>query len=161
MYNEIEILRVFYERLVAALDGIEFELVIADDASTDGTGQALNLLAAEDPRVRVVHLSRNFGHQAALTAGLEHAAGDVVVMMDGDLQDPPELIPTMLEHWRDGADVVYAVREVRRGETPFKLGSARAFYWVFEKLTKVELYPNSGDFRLLGRAPLDALLEMP
>jgi dolichol-phosphate mannosyltransferase len=161
MYNEIEVLRAFYDRVVAALGELPFELVISDNASTDGTSAALDLLAAEDERVRVIHLSRNFGHQASLTAGLEHAAGDVVVMIDGDLQDPPELIPTLLDRWRDGADVVYAVRDVRHGETRFKLGTARLFYWGFKKLTSVELYPNSGDFRLLDRRALDALLRMP
>jgi polyisoprenyl-phosphate glycosyltransferase len=111
--------------------------------------------------VKVLSLSRNFGHQAALTAGLEHAAGDVVVMMDGDLQDPPELIPTMLERWRAGADVVYAVREEREGETAFKTTTARWFYKAFRRMTQIDLVPESGDFRLMGRQALDALLAMP
>jgi len=105
-------------------------------------------------------LSRNFGHQTALTAGLDHAAGDAVVMIDADLQDPPELIRTMLDHWRAGCDVVYAVREEREGESRFKLATARWFYRLFDKLAQVELQHNSGDFRLLDRAPLDALLSM-
>jgi glycosyltransferase involved in cell wall biosynthesis len=161
MFNEIELVRAFYDRVTAAAGDAPLEIVISDNASTDGTSQALDLLAAEDPRVKVVHLARNFGHQASLTAGLEHASGDVVVMIDGDLQDPPELIPTMLDHWANGADVVYAVREERQGETRWKLGTARAFYWVFEKLTSVDLHRNSGDFRLLDRRALDALLQMP
>lgn len=161
MFNEIELLRAFYERVVAAAGSAPIELVISDNASTDGTSEALDLLAAEDSRVKVVHLARNFGHQASLTAALEHAAGDVVVMIDGDLQDPPELIATMLDHWSSGADVVYAVREERHGETRFKRGTARLFYWVFEKLSSVDLHRNSGDFRLLDRAALDALLQMP
>src|SRR5215203_6743645 len=103
-------------------------------------------LAATDERVKFVALSRNFGHQAAISAGLEHARGDVVVMIDGDLQDPPELIPEMLDAWRRGADVVYAVRESRAGETRFKLATARWFYKVFAKLARVELAENSGDF---------------
>jgi dolichol-phosphate mannosyltransferase len=110
--------------------------------------------------VRVVYLSRNFGHQTALTAGLDHARGDAVVMLDADLQDPPEVITTMLDHWRAGCDVVYAVREQRDGESRFKLSTARWFYRLFDKLAQVELQHNSGDFRLLDRRPLDALLSM-
>ena len=105
-----------------------FELVIADDGSRDGTGAVLAELAAGDERVKVVTLSRNFGHQAALTAALEHASGDVVVMIDGDLQDPPEVIPEMLDRWRDGADVVYAVRSRREGETRVQAPTASWFY---------------------------------
>jgi len=108
----------------------------------------------------VIHLSRNFGHQAALTAGLEHAVGDVVAMIDADLQDPPELIPEMLAQWSQGADVVYAVRKQREGETAFKLATASWFYKLFDKLAQVDLEPNSGDFRLLDRRALDALLAM-
>jgi dolichol-phosphate mannosyltransferase len=120
----------------------------------------LERLASGDPRVRVVFLSRNFGHQTALTAGLDHARGDAVVMLDADLQDPPELITTMLERWRAGCDVVYAVREARDGESRFKLSTARWFYRLFDKLAQVELQHNSGDFRLLDRRALDALLSM-
>ena len=108
----------------------------------------------------MVYLSRNFGHQTALTAGLDHARGDAVVMLDADLQDPPELIPKMLDHWRAGCDVVYAVREHREGESRFKLATARWFYRLFDKLAQVDLQQNSGDFRLLDRRPLDALLSM-
>jgi dolichol-phosphate mannosyltransferase len=110
--------------------------------------------------VRVIHLSRNFGHQAALTAGLEHAVGDVVAMIDADLQDPPELIPDMIAEWSQGADVVYAVRRQREGETAFKLATASWFYKLFDKLAQVNLEPNSGDFRLLDRRALNALLAM-
>jgi dolichol-phosphate mannosyltransferase len=111
--------------------------------------------------VKVVALSRNFGHQPALTAGLEHASGDAVVMLDGDLQDPPELIPTMLERWREGVDVIYAVREERKGETLFKKTTARWFYRVFRRLTRLDLAVESGDFRLMDRRALNALLAMP
>jgi dolichol-phosphate mannosyltransferase len=121
----------------------------------------LRALAAADERVKLITLSRNFGHQAALSAGLEHARGDVVAMIDGDLQDPPELIGEMLAAWRRGADVVYAVRESREGETAFKVASARWFYRIFAKLARIELAHDSGDFRLMDRAPLDALLSMP
>src|ERR671920_1927116 len=134
---------------------------LVDDGSRDATPALLADLAAADERVKVVTLSRNFGHQAALSAGLDHARGDVVVMLDGDLQDPPELIPEMLAAWRRGADVVYAVRESRAGETRFKIATARWFYRVFAKLARIELAHDSGDFRLMDRAPLDALLSMP
>jgi glycosyltransferase involved in cell wall biosynthesis len=160
IYNEDATVVEFYTRVCAALDGIPFELVLVDDGSTDGSPMRLARLAADDPRVRVVGLSRNFGHQTALTAGLDHAQGDAVVMLDADLQDPPELIPTMLDHWRAGCDVVYAVREQREGESRFKLSTARWFYRLFDKLAQVELQHNSGDFRLLDRQPLDALLSM-
>jgi polyisoprenyl-phosphate glycosyltransferase len=160
VYNEEETLTEFYSRVSSALEDLPFELVLVDDGSTDGSGAILARLAAEDPRVRVVSLSRNFGHQNALTAGLDHAKGDAVVMLDGDLQDPPELIPTMLDHWRAGCDVVYAVRQGREGESRFKLTSAKWFYKLFGKLTQVGLENNSGDFRLLDRQPLDALRSM-
>src|SRR5262249_36012863 len=105
-------------------------------------------------------LSRNFGHQAALTAGLEHARGDAVAMLDGDLQDPPELIVQMLDHWRSGSDVVFGVRTERAGESWLKLTTSRWFYRVFARLTNLDLRPNSGDFRMLDRRALDALLSM-
>jgi polyisoprenyl-phosphate glycosyltransferase len=148
------------QRACAAVADYSFELVIVNDGSKDDTGALLDRIAAEDPRVRVIHLSRNFGHQAALTAGLEHAIGDVVAMIDADLQDPPELIPQMVEQWEAGSDVVYAVRKQREGETAFKLATASWFYKLFDKLAQVDLEPNSGDFRLLDRRALDALLTM-
>jgi glycosyltransferase involved in cell wall biosynthesis len=160
MHDELDTIRPFHTRVAAAMDAVEWELVVVDDGSRDGTGEALDALAAEDGRVRVLHLSRSFGHQAALTAGLEHARGDAVVMLDGDLQDPPEVIPAMLERWRDGVEVVYAVREQRPGETPFKLVTAKWFYRLFRRLTSVDLTPDSGDFRLMDRRALDALLAM-
>jgi len=161
MYDEEHTLPAFHARVTGALVGLPYEIVCVDDGSRDGTGAALAALAAEDPRVKVVRLSRNFGHQAALTAGLEHARGDVVVMIDADLQDPPELIPTMLDAWRRGSDVVYAVRESRAGETRLKLLTARWFYRLFQRLAQIELTPDSGDFRLMDRRALDALLRMP
>jgi polyisoprenyl-phosphate glycosyltransferase len=160
IYNEEALIDEFYSRVCAALDGLQFELVLVDDGSSDGSAAALERLATTDPRVHVVFLSRNFGHQTALTAGLDHARGDAVVMLDADLQDPPEVIPRMLDHWRAGCDVVYAVREHREGESRFKLATARWFYSLFGKLAQVELEHNSGDFRLLDRRPLDALLAM-
>jgi glycosyltransferase involved in cell wall biosynthesis len=150
-----------HERVAAALDGLDWELVLVDDGSRDGTPAAMAELAGRDERVKVVRLSRNFGHQAAITAGLDHAHGDAVVMMDGDLQDPPEVIPSMVERWREGADIVYAIREERQGETAFKRVTARWFYRLFRRLAQIDLEPESGDFRLMDRRPLEVLLAMP
>jgi dolichol-phosphate mannosyltransferase len=160
VYDEQELIGKFVQRACAAAADYEFELVLVNDGSSDSTPEILDAIAAEDRRVRVIHLSRNFGHQAALTAGLEHAIGDVVAMIDADLQDPPELIQDMIAQWSQGADVVYAVREQREGETAFKLATASWFYKLFDKLAQVDLEPNSGDFRLLDRRALDALLAM-
>jgi dolichol-phosphate mannosyltransferase len=161
MYEEEEIVGRFAERVAAALDGVDYELILVDDGSKDRTAAAMADVAASDARVKVVALSRNFGHQPALTAGLDHARGDAVVMMDGDLQDPPEVIPEMVDRWRQGIDVVYAVRQQRLGETRFKRTSARWFYKLFRRLTRLDLPVESGDFRLMDRRALEALLAMP
>jgi dolichol-phosphate mannosyltransferase len=145
---------------VAALGGVEFELIVVDDGSTDATPQKLERLAESDPRVRIITLSRNFGHQAAITAGLDHARGDATVVIDSDLQDPPELIPTMIERWREGYDVIHGVRSSRRGETRFKLATARWFYRLLGRLTEIEVRRDAGDFRLLDRSALDALRSL-
>ena len=160
VYDEQELVEQFVSRACAAAADYDFELVMVNDGSSDATPELLDRIASVDPRVRVIHLSRNFGHQAALTAGLEHATGDVVAMIDGDLQDPPELIPEMVAQWSQGADVVYAVRRQRDGESAFKLATASWFYKLFDKLAQVDLEANSGDFRLLDRRALDALLAM-
>ena len=160
VFNEETTIEDFYARVRVALEGVEFELLLVDDGSTDLTPALLDELASSDPRVRVLTLSRNFGHQVALTAGLDHARGDAVVMIDADLQDPPEVVPDMLVHWRTGSDVVYAVRQTRAGETRLKLASASWFYRLFTRLTGLGLEQNSGDFRLLDRRALDALLSM-
>jgi len=160
MCDEEATVEAFHARLRTALEGLPYELIVVDDGSTDRTGELLDSLAETDPRVRVVHLSRNFGHQMALTAGFDHAHGDAVVTLDGDLQDPPETILVMLDEWRAGSEVVYAVRERREGETGFKLATARWFYNVFGKLARIDLEPESGDYRLLDRRAVDALLAM-
>jgi dolichol-phosphate mannosyltransferase len=161
VFNEEENIRAFCERTIAALGGMPFEIVVVDDGSSDGTAARLEELAAADRRIRVVTLSRNFGHQTALTAGLEHATGDAVVMIDADLQDPPELIPELVEWWRKGSDVVVAAREAREGETRFKLMTASWFYRLLGRVAQIEVEQNAGDFRLLSRRALDALLAMP
>ncbi len=160
VYQEEATIDRFCAVVAEALADIPYELVLVDDGSTDETWRRLERLAAQDDRIRLIRLSRNFGHQAALTAGLDHASGNAVVMLDSDLQDPPSLIPTLLERWRAGADVVYGVRRNRSGESRFKLGTARLFYRLFHSLASVELESNSGDFRLLDRTALDALLAM-
>ena len=160
-YNEVNCIREFHRRVLASLEGVPLELILVDDGSTDGTRKVLRELAGDDKRVKVIELSRNFGHQPALTAGLDHAGGDVVVMMDSDLQDPPEVIPSLVDAWREGADVVSAVRGKRVGETRAKLATARWFYRLFGRVSQVDLEPDAGDFRLLDRRALDVLLAMP
>jgi len=160
VFNEAATVAELHRRTAAALADVPFELILVDDGSTDDTGRLAAAIAADDERVRVVSLSRNFGHQAAITAGLDRARGDATVIIDGDLQDPPEVIARMLERWREGADVVYAVRDRRQGETRLKLATARWFYRVFSKLSPVDLEPDSGDFRLLDRRALDAVNTM-
>src|SRR3954466_1934051 len=150
MYEEEATVDPFTERVDAALEGLNYELVLVNDGSKDGTRDAMAAAAARDPRVKVVSLARNFGHQPALTAGLEHARGDAVVMLDGDLQDPPELIPEMLDRWREGIDIVYAVREQRLGETVFKRVTARGFYRTFRRLPRVHPARGAGALPLWG-----------
>jgi dolichol-phosphate mannosyltransferase len=159
MYNEAEVLPVLAERLtaLAATLPCAVEWVVVNDGSRDGTGDALALWAARDARVKLIDLARNFGHAAALTAGLDHAAGDAVVIMDADLQDPPELVRDMLARYREGYDIAYAQRTKRHGETPFKLLTASAFYWLMRRFVHKELPPNSSEFRLMSRDAVDAL----
>jgi glycosyltransferase involved in cell wall biosynthesis len=160
MYQEELTAEAFYVRIRDALGDLPWELILVDDGSSDGTPEILERIASEDQRVKVLTLARNFGHQPALSAGLEHAQGDAVAMIDADLQDPPELIPDMVDAWRRGADVVYAVRRQRAGETRFKLVTARAFYRLLRRLTDIDVPADAGDFRLMDRKPLDALLAM-
>ena len=162
IYNEEETLPHFYRRTIEVLErlGEPFELVLVNDGSSDGSAQVLRALHAGDPRVRVVSFSRNFGHQAAISAGLAYARGQAVVIIDSDLQDPPELIPELLARWRDGAEVVYAQRATRAGETRFKLLTAALFYRLIARITSVAIPRDTGDFRLLDRAVVDQLLAM-
>lgn len=165
VYFEEAVLEAFYERLCAALAPLapefQLELVFVNDGSTDRSLEILRSLHARDPRVKVLHFSRNFGHQIAVTAGLDHAGGDVVVVIDADLQDPPEVIPQMLAKWREGYRVVYGVRAERRGESTFKRATAKLFYRLLGRLSDVRLPLDAGDFRLLDRAVVDALRRMP
>ncbi|XKH39361.1 glycosyltransferase family 2 protein [Azospirillum doebereinerae] len=162
-HNEEGVIAEFHRRLCAALDGIEEELevVYIDDGSTDRTPFILNEICKRDPRVAVLRLSRCFGHQMALTAGLDHVEGDAVVIIDSDLQDPPETILPMLERWRSGAQVVYGQRLSRDGESRFKLVTAKVFYWLINAISDVHIPSNVGDFRLMDRTVIDALRSMP
>jgi dolichol-phosphate mannosyltransferase len=163
VYDEVEGIDAFHSRLSAVLSvmGEDFEIVYVDDGSADGSWDRLSDIAKSDEHVRVVRFSRNFGHQMAITAGQDHSRGDTVVTIDADLQDPPELIPVMIERWREGADIVYAVRTERRGETPFKKASASVFYRVLRRLADIDIPLDTGDFRLLSRRAADALHAMP
>jgi dolichol-phosphate mannosyltransferase len=165
LYNEAQNVAPLLERL----DGVTgrlpshltYEIVLVNDGSTDGTLEAIRAEMARRAHIVLVNLSRNFGHQLAATAGIELAAGDAVVLMDGDLQDPPELIETFLAKWREGYDVVYAVRRTRKGESAFKLVTASAFYRIIKRLTKVSIPVDSGDFRLMSRRVVEALRRSP
>lgn len=162
VFNEQDIVPHFYERIVAVMEGLgeSFELVLVNDGSSDGSYGVMRELAGRDPRVRVVNFSRNFGHQIAISAGLDYARGDAVVIIDSDLQDPPEVIREMVAHWKDGAEVVYAQRAKRPGETRFKLATAAAFYRLIERITSVKIPRDTGDFRLLDRRVVNALVAM-
>ena len=162
VFNERGTLPELHRRLSAVLQELgEYEVVLVDDGSSDGSWNTLLELAARDPHVRLLRLSRNFGHQAALSAGLDAARGDAVVTMDADLQDPPEVIPKLVAKWLEGFDVVYAVRGEREGEPRIRLASISLFYRVLHRITPNEIPQNVGDFRLLSRRAADAIAAMP
>ena len=157
-YNEAGCIDEMVRRLTAALGGIDadYEIIFVNDGSRDHTLERLRAKHAENPRVRYLSFARNFGHQFALTAGVDHAAGDAVITLDGDLQHPPELIPELVDHWRRGYDVVYTVRVANVGHGTKEFWS-RVFYWLMRKLTGVEVPTGGADFRLLDRRAADAL----
>ena len=161
VYNEAGNVRVLYDRLVSVLEplALEWELIPVDDGSSDGTLDELQGLQAADPRVRPISFSRNFGHQVALTAGLDAARGAAVVCMDGDLQHPPEVLPELLAKWREGYDVVQTVRTDTAGVGPLKRLTSALFYRLINWLSDTPIEPNAADFRLLSREALDALLQ--
>jgi len=152
-FNEQEVLEEFYRRVTSVLCGLgcSYEIVLVNDGSSDHTLALMHGLHIKDSRVSVVDLSRNFGKEIALTAGLDHAHGDVIVVLDADLQDPPELIPEMLEGWREGYEIVYGVRSKRDGETWMKKASASAFYRLIQRVSRVRIPRDTGDFRLMTR----------
>ncbi|MGB8521093.1 MAG: glycosyltransferase family 2 protein [Candidatus Tumulicola sp.] len=153
------------ERLTGALDSLPgrpaYEIVLVNDGSSDATADTVRAEMRERPNLVLVNLSRNFGHQLAATAGIELARGDAVILMDGDLQDPPELIAAFVEKWQEGFDVVYAVRRTRKGESAFKLATAGFFYRAIKRLTKVSIPVDTGDFRLMSRRVVAALQRLP
>jgi polyisoprenyl-phosphate glycosyltransferase len=161
-YNEQEVLREFHERLSAVLSSLPFafEVVYVNDGSADDTLEVINALQNRDSRIALVDLSRNFGKEIAMTAGLDHANGDAVVVIDADLQDPPELIPELVKHWQQGYDVVYAKRISRDGETFLKKATANAFYKIIQRVTKVPIPQDTGDFRLLSRRAVEAVKQL-
>jgi polyisoprenyl-phosphate glycosyltransferase len=161
--NEEAVLRETNLRLIATLEEISpnFEILYVDDGSTDSTPDLLREMQLHDSRIRAIRFSRNFGHQIAITAGVEHARGDAVVIIDADLQDPPEVIREFLQKWLDGYDVVYGVRTEREGETAFKRWTAKIFYRLMGRLSDTAIPLDTGDFRLMDRTVVDALVAMP
>jgi polyisoprenyl-phosphate glycosyltransferase len=161
-YNEAEALPEFHRRLSAVFDRLDVacEVIYVNDGSSDGTQSLINRLCLEDKRVASIELSRNFGKEVAMTAGLDYAQGDAVVVIDADLQDPPELIAEFVQRWREGYDVVYARRTSRHGETWLKKTTAAAFYRIIQRVSRVQIPADTGDFRLMSRRAIDALLQL-
>ena len=155
MYYEEEVAEICYDRVSTVLkklsDKYEYEIIFVNDGSKDKTLSILKNIADNNKCVKIISFSRNFGHQAAVTAGIKYVTGDAVVIMDADLQDPPELIPEMLKLWEDGNDVIYGKRKTRKGESVFKRLTAQMFYSFLNAMSEVEIPKNTGDFRLVDR----------
>jgi polyisoprenyl-phosphate glycosyltransferase len=163
VYNEAPVLRAFYDRLAKtgeALASFDCEMIFVDDGSTDDSYEIIRTLAESDPRITVIKLSRNFGHQVAITAGMDTASGNAVVIIDADLQDPPEVILQFVDKWQQGYDVVYGVREKRVGERRMKLFTASVYYRILRSLTKINIPVDTGDFRLITRKVVDQLKRL-
>ncbi|TQV65356.1 MAG: glycosyltransferase family 2 protein [Halothiobacillaceae bacterium] len=163
VFNEAETLPAFHRRLATVLDGLDLaaDILYVDDGSTDASRAAIAALREQDARVGLLALSRNFGKEIAMAAGLDHAKGDAVVIIDADLQDPPELIPQLVAKWHEGYDVVYATRTDRDGESWLKKATAHAFYRVIHHAATFEIPRDTGDFRLLSRRAVEALRRLP
>lgn len=161
VFNEEEIVAKTYSVLEEELKDVEHELIFVNDGSKDKTREIVESLLEGNPNNKIINFSRNFGHQAAFSAGLDKATGDAVVIIDGDLQDPPSLIHEMLEKWREGYQVVYAQRNKRAGETIFKRFTAFAFYRIIGKLTSIDIPPDTGDYRLMDRVVVNQLKNLP
>ena len=163
VHNEAAGIDTFMTHLRAALASVgdNYEIIFIDDGSQDATMARLVGFRAADARIKILSLSRNFGKDVALSAGLEYARGDAVIPIDADLQDPPELIPEMVAKWREGYEVVYAARSSREGDSFFRRNIAYAFYWTINRVSEVPIPPDVGDFRLLDRAVVDAIVRLP
>lgn len=161
-FNEEDVLEELHKRLSTVLDeiGVTAEIIYINDGSSDDTIKVMRTLRVSDPRVTIIDLSRNFGKEIAMTAGLDHARGDAVIVIDADLQDPPELMPQLIAEWRNGFDVVYAKRTARDGETAMKKFTAAAFYRLIQRISRVKIPEDTGDFRLLSRRAVDALKQI-
>lgn len=164
MYYEEEVAEECYKRVknvLISLKDYEHEILFVNDGSKDKTLEILESIAEKDKQVKVISFSRNFGHQCAVTAGLQYVTGDAIVVIDADLQDPPELIPDMLTLWKQGNEVIYAKRKTREGESKFKLLTAKMFYRILNGLSDVEIPADTGDFRLVDREVVDVINSMP
>lgn len=163
IYNESKTLQVLHERLMSVLPDItsDFEIILVNDGSSDDSLDQIRQLANENEKLKWVNFSRNFGHQAAISAGISHASGDALVTMDGDLQDPPELIPQLVEEWQVGHEVIYARRSRRKGEFWGKKVAAFLFYRMLKKITPVDIPKDVGDFRLIDKKVAQQLIQMP
>lgn len=163
-FNEEEVIEETYQRLANVCDQLEsfnFELIFIDDGSKDMTRQILKNLARKDTRVMIIGFARNFGHQIAVTAGIDSSHGDAVILIDADLQDPPELIQEMISKWLEGYEVVYGTRTGRLGESFFKIKTAKFFYRFLNRLTNIDIPADTGDFRLMSRNVVESLIAMP
>ncbi len=164
MYYEEEVANECYNRMVKVLTSLEnydYEIVFINDGSKDKTFEILEEIAKNDNKVKVISFARNFGHQCAVTAGLQYVTGDAIVIIDADLQDPPELIPEMLKLWEDGNEVIYGKRKTREGESKFKLLTAKMFYKTLNALSDVEIPKDTGDFRLVDKKVVDVINSLP
>jgi dolichol-phosphate mannosyltransferase len=160
VWNEIDSLPEFIKRVSKAMGKRQWELLIVDDGSTDGSDKVLEEAAKQDKRIKPLLFARNFGHQTAVTAGMDHANGDAVIIIDADLQDPPEIIPELIAKWEEGNEVVYAVREERKGESFFKRITAKFFYRLINRITAIDIPLDTGDFRLMDRRVVEVLNSM-
>lgn len=163
VYNEEPVLHELHKRIAQVMDktGESWELLLINDGSRDRSAEIIAQLYEQDNRVKGISFSRNFGFQIAVTAGLDHAQGDAVILIDADLQDPPEVIPEMIAKWREGYDVVYGVRTEREGESWFKRFTAKAFYRLIDRITQIDIPLDTGDFRLMDRRVVDVIRKMP
>ncbi len=164
MYCEEEVVQKCYDRMTMVLNEIEgyiYEIIFVNDGSTDRTLDILEEIGAKDKNVKILSFARNFGHQAAVTAGLRYTTGDAIVIIDADLQDPPELIPNMIKLWEEGNEVIYGKRKTRKGESKFKLLTAKIFYNTLNALSDVDIPKDTGDFRLVDRKVVDVINSLP